>query len=283
MIGHNRPFADYLAHPSYGSSDLRAFREGPPALVPWRRKNRSAQTDATRIGIAAHCAILTPDLWDETHVVKPEGMEFRSKENKALRDAWIAAGRIILSQDEWKQVQAIHAAFLNKSIAADSLHKALGIEASVFWTCEQSGLPCKARPDWFTEQTVYDLKVSVVAERGPDSLAASAYRNGWLHQLAHNAAGLRANGVSIVNGRLVIIAPNPPQDHRVWCLEVRENDIDFLELDNVNTRRGMAVCHSTGQWPGTPDQWQTIELPAFAGFQESDLSAEGAEEVQSWL
>lgn len=271
------PFREYLAHPSYGSSDLRAFRCGPPALVHWRRKHRDSETPATRLGTAAHCAILTPDLFDSTHVLKPEGMEFRSKANKELRDAWLAAGRSIVSHEEWQQVQAIRHAFESKPAALDSLLRAMAVESSVFWTCEESGLPCKARPDWFTEHTVYDLKVSVVAERGAESLAASAYRNGWLHQLAHNAAGLRANGVQIVNARLVIIAPEPPQEHRVWLLEVRENDVDFLELDNVNTRRQMAVCHSTGHWPGTPDQWQTIEMPAWASFTESDL--QGAEEM----
>lgn len=270
-------FADYLADPAYGSSDIRAFKFGPPAIVPWRRENREEGTAATRIGTAAHCAILTPDLFERGFVVKPEGMEFRSKENKELRDQWLAEGRIILSQDEWKQVRAIHGAFAGKLPAFDALHAAAGREVSVFWTCESSGLPCKGRPDWHTTDVVYDLKVSIDAEKGLEPLSHRAHSNGWVNQLAHNRAGLNANGCNIKLGRLVVIAPNPPQQFRVWLLEVRENDLDFLEMDNENTRREMAVCHRAGRWPGTPDQWQQIELPASAAFTESDL--EGAEEI----
>ena len=89
--------------------------------------------------------------------------------------------------------------------------------------------------------------------------------------------GLAANGHEVSRGRLVVIAPSAP--HYVHLLEVSENDLDFLELDNRNTRLGMAECHRTGHWPGTPDTWQVIELPASAAFTESDL--EGATEILS--
>lgn len=276
-IIHDLPFDAYLAHDAYGSSDLRAFKSGPPAIVPWRRKNRGDSTDATRIGSAAHCSILTPELFDRAHAVKPEGMEFRSKENRELRDKWVAEGRAILAHDEWQQVREINAAFAGKLAAFDALHAAVGREASVFWNCPDSGLPCKGRPDWFTTDCVYDLKVSIAAEKSLDALQFQAHKNGWLNQLAHNRAGLNANGHRIKLGRLVVIAPNPPQRYRVWLLEVRENDLDFLDMDNENTRRQMAVCHRAGQWPGTPDQWQQIELPASAAFTEADL--EGVEEL----
>lgn len=269
-------FADYLASEAYGSSDLKAFRVGPPAMVPWRRANREDDTPATRVGSAAHCLILTPDLFSQVYAVKPAGMSFASKEGKAWRDEH--GEKEILTWDEALQAREVHKAFTGKMAAFDALHGAEAREASVFWTCRKSGLPCKSRPDWFDRETIYDLKVSIVAERDADSLPFVAHKNGWLHQLAHGRAGLHANGFDGVNrGRLVIIAPNPPQEHRVWLLEVCENDLDFLELDNINTRLGMAECHRTGKWPGTPDTFRVIELPASAAFTESDL--EGATEA----
>jgi hypothetical protein len=65
----------------------------------------------------------------------------------------------------------------------------------------------------------------------------------------------------------------------VWLIELRESDMDFLELSNSNTRLEMAKCWRRGQWPGTPDSWQQVELPITATFTESDL--EGAEEALS--
>lgn len=272
------PFADYLGHHAYGSSDLRAFKSGPPAMVQWRRNNRDmTQTDATRIGSASHCMILTPTLFTHTYVEKPEGMEFRSKEAKAQRDEWIEAGLTILPQDEAKAVAAVTKAFFDKPAASDSLRHARHVEASIFWRCAESGLPCKGRPDWFDDDCVYDLKVSVEATKGFEQLRFRAHSNGWLNQLAHNRAGLQSLGYPVKRGRLVVIAPSPPQEHRVWLLEVREPDMDFLELDNENTRKAMAECARTGVWPGTPDGWTEIELPASAAFTDNDL--EGAVEV----
>lgn len=270
MIDKTLSFDSYLAHPSYSSSDLKAFRIGPPAMVPWRRANRHDGTEATRLGTAAHCRILTPDLFDVAYWVKPEGMEFRTKEARQQRDDVLASGRVIIDTDTLAQVDAIAAAVRAKvQIATDRA------EWSLFWDCAESKLPCKCRPDWFDAHAVYDLKVSVVADKPAHSMAFAAHANGWLNQLANNRAGLEANGLRVKVGRLVIVSPNAP--HYVHLLEVRENDMDFLEMDNENTRRAMAQCHRTGQWPGTPDTWQVIELPASAAFTETDL--QGAEEA----
>ena len=277
-------FADYLAHDSYGSSDLRTFRFGPPALVPWQRANRHDHTDATLIGAAAHCRILTPDLFDRTYCTKPAGMTFASNVGKAWRDERLAAGFLLdnfLSSAEAGDVQLIADAFNSKAAARRSIAEAGGIEHSVFWEGAH-GLPLKARPDWYDKKAVLDLKVSIDATKSLSTLRYKAFANGWLQQLAHNRAGLNANGCEIRVGRLVVIAPKPPQGLRVWLLEVCENDMDVLNLENENTERDMVVCHRSGVWPGTPDDWQPCALPVdhtLADLTESDL--QGAQEAPS--
>jgi hypothetical protein len=274
------PFDAYLAHESFGSSDLHAFRAGPPAMVPWRREHRDDGTSATTVGRAAHCSILTPALFERTFVGKPEAMSFSTKEGKAARAAWRAAGLTILTHDEMQTVQDVRRAFEGKPAARISLSTAQHREASVFWTDRDSELPCKARPDWFDRECIYDLKVSRKAESGLDSIRFEAVRAGWFHQLAHGRAGLNKAGYHKIKlGRLVVIAPKPPQAHRVWLLEVRESDMDFLELANENTRREMSQCWRRNDWPGTPDEWQQVELPITAAFNDSDL--EGAEEASN--
>lgn len=276
MICKDMAFPAYLESPGYGSSDVRAFKVGPPAMVPWRRANRDDGTASTRLGTAAHCLILTPDLFESSYRVRPsdERGDFRTKEGKKWRDDMAAHGIEPISADDWTVLQGVAASVTKKLPRGASLFDAEGIEWSVFWDCA-SGLPCKGRPDWFDQRAVYDLKVSIAADKPMDSMIWQCHANGWMNQLAGNRAGLHANGFrSVAKGRLVIVSPNAP--HNVHLLEVRESDMDFLELDNENTRRGMMVCHRSGNWPGTPDTWQTVELPASAAFTESDL--EGAEE-----
>ena len=273
------PFDEYLAHPSYGSSDLRTFRFGPPAMVPWCRANREDHTPATRVGEAAHCAILTPDLFAVTYALKPASMKFSTKEGKAWRDEQVAKGiaeDMILTDAEAAAVLEIQRAFHGKAAASESLQRAAAVERSIFWD-DAYGLPCKGRPDWFDKRAVYDLKVSIDAEKGIGTVRRKAFTNGWLGQLAHNAAGLRANGQPVKVGRLVVIAPRPPQGIRVWLLEVSDNDLDVLTLENENTSRDMVECHRSGVWPGTPDDWQKCPLPA--DHLMADLDTSGAEEA----
>jgi exodeoxyribonuclease VIII len=267
-------FADYHATSAWGSSDLKAMRCGPPAMVPWRRANPSADTDATRIGTACHARILTPDLFDATYAFKPEGMTFSTTAGKAWRAE--QGGKAILSAKEAKIVEAVTAAFFANERARLSLDGADHAEASIFWTDPDSGEPCKARPDWFDPEYVYDLKVS---RHAGGSVAFHAYREGWMHQSAHYAYGLRRIGFGASKGaRLVVIAPKAP--HYVYTVEVKSSALDILTLDNVNTLGRMRECRESGEWPGVPEEWSVIAPPEGAIMETlAAIDLSGAEEV----
>ncbi len=257
MIRPDMPFAEYHALDAWGSSDLKNMRSGPPALVKWRRENPSKETDATRLGTAAHCKILTPNLFDKTYVHKPEGMTFASKEGKAWRDE--RKGAIILTHEEWEKVDEINAAFYYKDAARLSLAVAKGVEQSVTWKDPVTGEACKGRPDWYDGTYIYDLKITRDAGK---SLAYKVYVNGWLSQLAHYRSGLNENGVRVKTGRIVAIQPEPP--HYVYCVEAREADLDVLALENERTLAQLQACREAGEWPGTPEEWSKIDVPAYA-------------------
>ena len=279
-IERNLPFPDYLAHPAFGSSDLRNFAK-LPALCDWHRRNRTVGTQSNQIGSAGHCLILTPTLFAQQYRVKPEGMTFASKDGKAWREEQRAMGISddnMLSQVEMNQVQAIADAFAGKPAAAKSLRQAVATEASIFWT--QDGLRCKGRPDWFTTSHVYDLKVSVHASKDIGTLRYRAWSEGWMHQAAHNRSGLRLNGYPHVNGaRLVVIAPKGPSAIQTYCLELSEHTLDVIELEMESIRKAMVPCVETGVWPGTPDDWETIEIPssAYAADVDDSMMSEAVE------
>lgn len=279
MIQPNLPMRDYLANPAYGSSDLRAFRLGPPAMVPWRREHRE-ETSSTIIGSAAACAILDPSTWADHYWVKPEGLEFRTKENKELRDGLLAKGLTILSQDDKAQIDQIVDAFHGKEELTRSLEECVHPEASIFWRCKHSGLQRKGRPDWFDDRYVYDLKISVIAQRGLHGIFKAAQDQGWLEQLAHNRAGLQACGYTNVKaGRLVVIHPKPPQLLRCWMLEVSEHDLDIFELQNETAAAGIAACEEKGYFPGTPATWIPFEVVGIVN-EMTDNDLEDAEEAE---
>jgi hypothetical protein len=256
---HDLSFSDYLALEAWGSSSLRAMRRGPPARVEWERTARHEDTDATRLGTAVHCALLTPDLYERQYAIKPEGMNFSTKEGKAWRDDPCRAGLTLLSHDVGAQVQAIVEALHAKQAVAESLEDAR-CESSLVWDCSETGERCKARPDWTSPAFIYDLKVSRHASGG--YLALRAFSEGWMHQLAHYRRGAGELGLPITGGRLVVVDPTAP--HFVYTLEVKRDALDLLELENIQTLKLLRECRVAGVWPGTPETWTRVDVPASA-------------------
>jgi exodeoxyribonuclease VIII len=256
------PFAEYLALDAWGSGSLRAMRRGPPARVLWERTAERPETDATILGTAVHCALLTPDLYEQQYAIKPEGMSFASKEGKAWRDDPVRAGRTLLSADVGAKVEAIVDALLNKQGVAASLDNATAREGTLLWDCSVTGEACKARPDWMAGKYIYDLKVSRHA--GSGYLALRTFSEGWQHQLAHYRTGAIELGLPIIGGRLVVVDPAPP--HFVYTLEVKQDALDLLEIENIQTLKMLRECRVSNKWPSTPDQWVKVEPPATANM-----------------
>lgn len=282
---HNLSFADYHAAPGWGSSALKAMRRGPPARVLWERNNGSSDTAATTLGTAVHCAFITPDLYESTYAIKPEGMSFASKEGKAWRDDPVRAGKILLSADVGAQVEAIVAALMAKEPVRKSITNASHREQSLLWDCSITRERCKARPDWIEGKWIYDLKVSRHA--AGSWLSARAFTEGWMHQLSHYRTGACELGLPIRGGRLVVVDPTAP--HFVYTLEVKADALDLLEIENIETVKMLRECRKTDSWPGTPDEWIKVEPPPSANMDSFDSvslsegetdEAEEAKEVQ---
>lgn len=275
---HAFTFAEYHAIDAWGSSALKAMRRGPPARVVWERESESKDTDATILGTAVHCKLLTPDLYAANYAVKPEGMSFATKEGKAWRDDPERAGRILLSHDVGAQVDQIVEALLSNKRVNDSLGSA-GREVSFVWDCSVTGERCKGRPDWFDDECIYDLKVSRHAASG--YLTLRTFSEGWMHQSAHYRTGAIEVGLrAIKHGRLVVVDPTPP--HFIYTLEIKPDALNALEWENIETLKALRECRLSGSFPGTPDEWKKIDMPAAALAQMGDqfgTEDEGTEEA----
>lgn len=266
-------FYPYHQLEAWGSSSLRAMRRGPPARVIWEKENQALDTEATRIGSAVHCLVLTPELYGASYSHKPEGMLFSTRKGKAWRDDPAREDTIILTHAEATLVAGIAKALFDKDLVSETLADASMREVSFVWKCSRSGQLCKGRPDWIEKRLLYDLKVSRHA--GGKALAYRAFVEGWMHQLAHYRTGAIELGLNVRGGRLVVVDPLPP--HFVFALEVKVDALDLLELENLGTLEAMAACAKAGEWPGTADEWVKIEPPAAAliEFGEATVSAEG--------
>lgn len=260
-------FEDYRKLDAYGASDILTFRRGPPCMVPWRRQHPE-DSEYSILGSACHMAILQPELFDQTYCFKPEGMTFATKEGKAWREDHKRYE--ILPADARGIVAGVREAFMENHECQKALQLAQAIEGTVLWRDRDLAITCRSRPDFWTPEHSYDLKITLAATKPQPVHKFEAHKWGWSTQAAMAREGLRRNGVRIKTSRLILIASEPPHSPRVWLYELSENDADFLWLGVRKTLTEMQPCHVSHHWPGAPETWQPLDLTDRDGFEQGD-------------
>lgn len=251
-------FSDYRKIDAINWSSLKWLRESPRAYRH-RRDNPTEATDAMRLGSLTHAAILEPDTVADLAVVSPFPA-FTTKGAKAWRDEHRAAGRLVVTSDQYDRALAVRDAVRSHPAAANYLRRGEA-ERSIVWTDEPTGLTCKGRMDWWACPSIVDIKTTrSIDERRLRSQMESL---GVFSQLAMYRMGALALGMA-VDPRCVIIAveTEPPHDVGVFLLDpggLREvaDEVRAL-LDQL------ADCIERDEWPGRFPTETTLRRPAWA-------------------
>lgn len=249
--------ADYHADPAISASHLHAVAASPYHY--WKRfidPNRPVvpPTAAMRLGTLVHCAVLEPDELSARYGIAPDR---RTKEGKAAAAEMEAAGIEPVSAADMEQAMAMSASVRSHPDAA-ALLKTGKAEQSFWWDDTISGLRCKCRPDWMTNDTLVDLKTCTDAS--PAGFAKSVAHWRYHVQADHYQAGTFAR-------RFVFIAVEKSYPFAVGVYELDNDAMDHaivLRRQNLDT---IADCRAISEWPGYSTQ--TISLPRWA-LQTSD-------------
>lgn len=181
---------EYHSRPEISKSDLDAAAKSGVHFLHKKEGLKSKPTPAMRIGSAFHALILEPDVFENEFIYKPEILNARSKEGKEWKARQEEAGKIVLSEDDKEQLEAMKKALFNCAPAKKLLSAAGKPEQSYFWEDKETGLGCKCRPDYMFDDgsTIVDLKTTTDA----------SYR-GFLRSISnfryHVQAGWYMNGL----------------------------------------------------------------------------------------
>ena len=237
---------EYDALDRVRSSHLKTIiDESPLHLRHELDEGEERNSDALAIGTAIHAAVLEPEVYAREVVVYP-GASRRSVayESFALR----YRGKIILLEKEQEQVKAAADAVRKCYQAAQFLTTGRP-EMSVLWTDPETGVKCKARPDWLDERdhpVLVGLKTS--RDAGPDKFARFA--DDYLYQLSwamyrdgyYRVTGIHPQMIEIV------VEKTPPYDVVVYTI-----GDDVIEAGETIYRSALstyATCQVSGKWPG---------------------------------
>lgn len=222
-------------------------------------REKKEPTDAMKLGTALHTAVLEPKLWDATIAVPPHAFDRRTKVGKELAAEFEreSAGKLVLSPEDADQVRPMADAVRKHPAARFLLELPGRREASYTWTDPATGLQCKTRPDWHSEdrRIVVDVKTTRDASRA--EFAKSIANLDYHVQAAWNQGALEAEQfitIAVENVRPFAVAVYPASGAMIAAGQRRIEAAMTL----------LAECHAEGRWPGYGDLVQEpIELPGW--------------------
>ena len=238
-------------------------------------------------------AVADLDAFKARHVAVPDGLSKTSKEGKALLAELDAQGKVGVEEAILNEVLKAASSLQGRTLlAADDLadvrkmaqaaadHPATRIiksfpgglgEASIFWVDQETGAPCRIRPDWHVPPGVTEYfpdGLIIDGKSNDDSSREGFARSVWNSEMFYQAA-FYSDGFQAHYG-----TKKPP----VFAWLGQERDAPYATLYHAAPAilveygrrkyqpllRLFAQCLSTGQWPGYPTDVCELELQPWA-------------------
>ena len=254
--------AAYHAHPAVSKSHLDKVAKSPAHYwAHYLDPNRVAPepTPAMQLGTALHTAVLEPELWDSTIAVPPQAFDRRTKAGKELAAAFEAEaeGKLVLSPDDADRVRRMADA-VHQHPASRFLLELPGLrEASYFWKDADTGLECKCRPDWHSQDRRLVVDVKTTEDASPRGFAKSC-ANFRYHVQAHWYQRPFAEAEQFL---FIAVEKQPP-----YLVGVYAASPAFVAAGGRAADRDMqalARCHASNRWPGYSEEIQLLDLPTW--------------------
>ena len=258
--------AAYHAHPAVSKSHLDLIARSP--LHYWARyldpeRVTPEPSPQMRLGTALHTHVLELSRWDQEIAVAPP----INRLTKAGKEEWAAfmaasADRTVITADDAAQVMAMGRAVLRHPAAAMLLGLPGKAETTHMWKDASTGLECKCRPDWLTDDgsIVVDLKTTKEASPRGFKQSVANYRY-------HVQAAWYLHGLEQATGRrpdqfiFICVESTAP-----YAVAVYAADAEMIERGHDQAMRDLAklaVCKAADHWPSYSEQIETLSLPGW--------------------
>jgi hypothetical protein len=252
------PEEQYHAHPALSVSGAKKLLPPScPALFHHERTTAKKPRREFDFGHAAHLVVL--GAGPELHVVGADN--YLTKAAKQERDEAHARGAVPLLPAEFDTVQAMAAAIRRHPRAAELFSDAGIAEQSLFWTDQETGVPCRARLDWLSRRVV-DYKTTTDVSPGAISRTVEKFS---YHQQAHwylDAAVYLDLVEEDAEFLFVFQDKNPP--YLVTVVELDDTAMRIGRERNRLAREIFRDCTEAGVWPAYSNDIERISLPVYA-------------------
>lgn len=248
---------DYFKSEGVNWSSLKYMMESP-LVYRHRLEHAIADTPALAIGRLTHTLVFEPSKFDLEYAIY-DGGDRRGKDWTEFREA--NDGKTIFKPVEVEQAFAIANAVRNHPLVAPYLSDGL-FETAIHWTDPETGLLCKARPDWLLpkQRILLDLKTtkSIDGRRFAGDVARYLYHC----QMAHYYDGV-IHALGWKPERVLIVAVEKDGPHDVGVFELSNDDLHVGKEEVRALLERLQECRATNTWPGRYVEEQALQLPAY--------------------
>jgi hypothetical protein len=260
-IHHGVPESVYHARKLgvVNKSALDKIHKTPAHYRAWVDWSQDEETPALAFGKALHCAVLEPEVFALRYVVQPGFGDLRTKEGKVARDAWLAnnASKIAITAEDAKRIDGIRASLAAHPKAA--LLIGGQSEVTLRWDDADTGLPCKARADYYRPDLDACIDLKTTIDASPDGFAKSCANYRYHVQQAHYSEGFVAIGKPLDAFVFVAVEKDPPYACAFYVLDAEGEEM------GVAARRAdmdrFAECMNTGEFPSYDTGIIQLTLP----------------------
>jgi hypothetical protein len=256
--------------PSISSTGLRRIEAESP-LHYWFESplNPNAEKPEGRaafdFGRAAHCLLLGEPVFRRSFAVRPDKWsDWRTSDAREWKKERESAGLTVIAPDDLETIKAMAKAVDADAFAGKLIRAGDGIERSLIWKDDATGIWLKSRPDIIISgmPAVVDLKTTVDAS--DKSLERTMADFGY-----HMQAGLAAEGMRRVlntdignEGAILIFV----EKYAPYAVNVKVIDPEALHHGWSLCRRALRTfkaCWDDKRWPGYRGNGGTLSLPAW--------------------
>jgi len=226
-------------------------------------ENGSEPTAAMLFGTAFHAALLEPDVFDRDYVEAVEFGDCRNPENKARRNAWreATAGKTVVTASDAATIEAMCASVSSHPLASKLLSGGVA-ETSLVWEDADTGLLCKARPDYYVAERKLIVDVKTAADASLAGFRKSVGNFRYHVQDALYRMGAAGCGLDVEHFIFVVVEKTAP-----YAIGVYRLDDDSIASGYHSAQQDMQkleACVRDAKFPGYPVTIQTVNVPSWA-------------------
>lgn len=255
--------------PSISSSGLRTIENQSP-LHWWHGSYLNPEAPAREqkahfsLGSAVHELCLGETGFKTRYAIRPsEFSDWRTKAAKEWRDAAIAAGLTVLTEDDLTTIRGVAASLQADPLVQQGLFHGV-VEHSLVWKDPETGVWLKSRPDVLDLESLFIVDLKTTASASGQDVRRSIGEFGYHQQLALVAEGIEVlTGRRVGNDRFVLVFVETKPPYAVNCKLIDAGAIELGKMQNRRAIRRFAECLSANAWPGYDDNGSSCHLPAW--------------------